>query len=171
MGVSGCGKTSVGLGITRVIQNKQVVFLDADDFHPPENKTKMANGFPLNDDDRLPWLLELHKQLKEKSEHGYVVLACSALKNSYRKILACGQGDEPAVPILFVFLSGSFSTICERITARTGHFMDPSLLQSQFDTLEIPSPTEYALIVVNVDELTVDEIVSLVIQKAQLPIE
>ncbi|NXG72107.1 GNTK gluconokinase, partial [Baryphthengus martii] len=129
-------------------------FYDADDYHSTENKKKMAEGIPLNDEDRIPWLCELHHILRrEDSSRQDAVLACSALKKIYRCILACGasaiQSNQPQQPrenaalqILFVHLDGSIDIIADRLEKRRGHFMPPELLKSQFDTLEPPSPPE-----------------------------
>lgn len=138
MGVSGCGKTSVGrLLAERLGWN----FYDADDFHPPANIAKMAAGIPLDDDDRLPWLSSLHDLISAcRVENRPGVLACSALKERYRQILLDGN---PNVQI--VHLKGSFDLIQSRMMTRAGHYMKPSMLQSQFDALEAP-----------VDALTLD---------------
>ena len=131
MGVSGCGKTTVGKTLAKRLN---LPFYDADDFHPPSNIEKMASGAPLNDADRWPWLEELGNQVLKWEDKGGAVLACSALKNSYRIQLA----TIPEESLHFVFLSGSFNLIKERIISRKNHFFDEKLLQSQFDTLEIP---------------------------------
>ncbi|KAF6327445.1 IDNK gluconokinase [Rhinolophus ferrumequinum] len=153
MGVSGSGKSTVGallaceLGWT---------FYDADDFHPEENRMKMRKGIPLNDQDRIPWLCNLHDiLLRDVATGQHVVLACSALKKVYRDILMRGKDGAPRkcaepgkeeklaeVKLLVVHLSGSFEVISERLLQRKGHFMPPELLQSQFDILEPPSAPE-----------------------------
>lgn len=127
-GVSGCGKSTVGQILA---QRRSLTFLDADDFHPPSNVDKMTAGIPLTDDDRLPWLQNLAAELK-KHEQG-VVLACSALKESYRKLLSSGNPS-----IHWVLLTGSYQLIEHRLKTRTAHFFNPDLLRSQFETLEIP---------------------------------
>ena len=131
MGVSGCGKTTIGKLLSRKVQ---LPFYDADDFHPKANINKMAIGLPLNDEDRLPWLKILGTQIKAWEKKGGAVLACSALKESYRKLLVTVPKDK----IQFIYLSGSYNLIKEQIISRKNHFFDESLLQSQFDTLEIP---------------------------------
>lgn len=130
MGVSGCGKTSVGQAVCRCIPGCE--FLDADAFHPESNKAKMRSGVPLQDSDRWAWLECIKQTLDRRTSH--IVLACSALKQAYRDVLA--QSD-PEMKI--VFLNGSFDTIQSHISSRKDHFMPVSLLQSQFDALEIPS--------------------------------
>lgn len=134
MGVSGSGKTTVGKLLADALGAR---FVDADDYHPIENKQKMQSGEALKDLDRLPWLRRLNAVCLEPRK-GKLVLACSALKASYRAIL------EEKNPISWVYLSGSFDQILERLESRSGHYMPPSLLSSQFNDLE---PPEGALIV------------------------
>jgi gluconokinase len=130
MGVSGAGKTTVGsLLATRL----GCEFLDADAFHPPENVAKMAAGVPLTDEDRQLWLVKLHRALAERAANGTsVVLACSALKDSYRKVL------EDGVAIRWVYLRISPETAHERLRERVGHYAKETLVESQFETLEEP---------------------------------
>lgn len=129
MGVSGCGKSTIGQLLARHLG---AAFFDGDDFHPPENIAKMAAGRPLTDDDRFPWLLRLRQLIDEQLAAGKTaVIACSALKKSYRDVLR-RQG------VVFVYLRGDFETIWARVNGRH-HFMPPALLQSQFDTLEEPA--------------------------------
>lgn len=131
MGVSGCGKTTVGKALA---ERLRASFLDADDFHPAANVEKMRTGTPLNDDDRTPWLATLNRELRERSQRGErVVLACSALKHRYRD--AIGAQIAHAA---WIFLDGSFDVIAERMRARANHYMPESLLRSQFETLERP---------------------------------
>ena len=128
MGVSGSGKTTIG---TLLAQRLGCEFLDGDDFHPPQNVAKMAAGTPLDDADRRPWLEGLNAKLKSR-EHA--VLACSALKQSYREILA------KDIPLCrFVFLKGSLELIRARLRERQHRYMPASLLESQFATLEPPA--------------------------------
>lgn len=131
MGVTSVGKTSLAIQLS---ENLKLPFFDADDFHPEANKLKMASGHPLNDQDRLGWLHKLHELLSTHQNKG-VVLACSALKESYRQILMGQIGHK----ISWIFLHGSIDLLTKRIKNRTGHFMPESLLQSQFDTLEVPA--------------------------------
>ncbi|XP_066113103.1 probable gluconokinase isoform X2 [Saccopteryx bilineata] len=153
MGVSGSGKSTVGALLASELGWK---FYDADDYHPEENRMKMGKGIPLNDQDRIPWLCNLHDiLLRDVASGQHVVLACSALKKVYRDILIRGEAgapqkrDEPGeegalaeVKLLVVYLAGSFEVISGRLRKRKGHFMPPELLQSQFDTLEPPSAPE-----------------------------
>ncbi|NXY43042.1 GNTK gluconokinase, partial [Ceuthmochares aereus] len=129
-------------------------FYDADDYHSPANKKKMAEGTPLNDEDRMPWLYALHDILRrEDSSTQDAILACSALKKVYRRVLVSGAsavesnqpeqpGENAALKILFVHLDGPMEIIAGRLEKRSGHFMPPKLLKSQFDTLEPPSAPE-----------------------------
>jgi carbohydrate kinase, thermoresistant glucokinase family len=133
MGVSGSGKTTLGVLLAKALN---WTFLDADDFHPVANIAKMSAGQPLNDADRIPWLNTLRERLElALSREESLVLACSALKSSYRDILH-PRADEP---IHFVYLRGSSELIAERLAGRGGHFMNPSLLASQLATLEEPA--------------------------------
>jgi len=131
MGVSGCGKTTVG---TLLANEKKVPFFDADDFHPEDNIQKMQAGLPLNDDDREPWLNILSEKIREWNDESGAVLACSALKKSYRNTLTSESSE-----VTFIWLDGSYDLIKSRMQKREGHYMPPDLLQSQFDALEPPS--------------------------------
>ena len=140
MGVSGVGKTTVG---KRLAERLGVEFLEGDSFHPPANIAKMKNGEPLTDADRQPWLEILARELAARRDAGNgVVLACSALRRRYRDILRAGHDD-----VDFVFLDADQAVIQRRLDARHGHFMPPSLLDSQFATLEKPGPDERAIVV------------------------
>ena len=131
MGVSGCGKSSVGEALAKELGWN---FYDADDFHPPENVAKMADGRPLNDSDRAPWLATLHDLISSSLKEGRPgVLACSALKERYRQQLLDGNSD-----VQIVYLKGSYNLIWSRMSARKEHYMKPDMLRSQFDTLEEP---------------------------------
>ena len=127
MGVSGCGKTTTGKLLAKKLD---CPFYDADDYHPEINKSKMASGTPLTDADRQPWLETLAQLISETQ--GPLVLACSALKEAYRQTL------DPQSLAFWVVLSGDFETISERLAQRSDHFFDANLLQSQFDTLQLP---------------------------------
>ncbi len=138
MGVSGCGKSTVG---TRLAQQLGATFLDADDFHPPANVERMRAGVALTDAERTPWLDALAARLAAAgAADETVVLACSALKRSYRDALRRGA---PALTL--VHLAGSPALLAERITARPGHYMPPTLLPSQLSTLELPGADERAI--------------------------
>jgi gluconokinase len=154
MGVSGCGKSFIG---DRLAQALGGVFADADDFHPPTNIAKMANGIPLNDTERSPWLEILRDQIElhQKTDNCYV-LACSALKQLYRDRLR--ENDSPEA-LIFVYLKGSKALIRQRMEARE-HFMPPALLDSQFATLEEPTDA----IVVDI-ELSPDKIVTAILNQ------
>lgn len=131
MGVTGCGKTTVGAMLAGACGWD---FHDADDFHPAENVTKMKSGTPLTDEDRWPWLARLNAFLLENEGQGKsLVLACSALKQAYRDHLARG-----CATVRFVFLDGDMELIRARLAARQGHYMNPKLLDSQFAALERP---------------------------------
>lgn len=130
MGVTGSGKTTVGQLLSKELGWQ---FYDADDFHSPANVEKMRAGIPLNDDDRKPWLEALNQLVRnclERDENA--VLACSALKESYRKFLLVDES------IKLIYLKGDYALIRERLKARQGHYMNPRLLDSQFETLEEP---------------------------------
>ena len=131
MGVSGSGKTTIGQGVAEALDWG---FSDADDFHSPANVRKMKSGMPLTDEDREPWLRDLRAAIErwKRREPGHV-LACSALKGSYREILRQNDPD-----VKFVYLRGAFDLIARRLKGRKGHFFDPALLRSQFDALESP---------------------------------
>jgi len=130
MGVTGCGKSTVGAALG---EHLGWPFLDADDFHPDENVAKMASGTPLTDDDRWPWLDRVADVLRAAEAKGEsVVLACSALKAAYRERIA-RAGD-----VRFVHLVGDRSTIASRLALRQHKYMPASLLASQFATLEPP---------------------------------
>jgi carbohydrate kinase (thermoresistant glucokinase family) len=131
MGVAGSGKSTIGRQLSVATG---IPFFDGDDFHPPANKEKMKAGQPLNDDDRKGWLKRINELAKEHSQKKGAIIACSALKEKYRIVLARGIKS----PVHWILLEGNFGLIKERMKSREDHFMPASLLQSQFDTLEPP---------------------------------
>ena len=137
MGVSGCGKSTVGRLLARCIKAE---FLEGDDLHPTGNVERMAAGIALTDSDRRQWLLEVAAQLADaRAGHHGLVVSCSALKRSYRDALRAASSD-----LAFVHLGGSAALLESRMQARADHFMPPSLLTSQLQTLEPPGPDERA---------------------------
>lgn len=132
MGVSGTGKSTVGRLLADALGWS---FVEGDDYHPPGNVEKLRAGVPLTDEDRWPWLEALRDRMDAALARGEnVVLACSALKHRYQHYL---EAHDPA-HVHFVWLHGSEELIRARLAARTGHFMNPGLLHSQFQTLEPP---------------------------------
>jgi gluconokinase len=130
MGVTGSGKTTVGMVLAKRLGWD---FLDADDFHSPANKAKMHKGIPLTDADRMPWLTAIHAKLAQlDSEKRSAVLGCSALKQSYRALLMAG------IDAKLVYLRGTYGFIAERLRSRQGHFADEHILAGQFADLEEP---------------------------------
>lgn len=159
MGVSGAGKTTVALGIAT---RTGLIFAEADEFHSPANVASMRAGVPLDDGARLPWLRDLAGWMADRAADGVsTVLACSALRRSYRDVLREGP---PSVE--FVHLDGSAEVIRERMARRAGHYMPASLLESQLATLEQPHPDE-SVLVLDVS-LTPDELVSAAIDRLGL---
>jgi carbohydrate kinase (thermoresistant glucokinase family) len=132
MGVSGSGKSTIGLMLADALH---LPFFDGDDYHPIENVAKMKAGIPLEDADRYSWLNRLHDLAFEIVIKDGGVIACSALKESYRKILMHGIEQN----VKWIFLDGDFDLIKKRMEARQSHYMPAKLLESQFNTLEIPS--------------------------------
>ncbi len=140
MGVSGSGKTTVGALLAGRLGWSAA---EADDFHPAANIAKMRSGRPLDDADRLPWLEAIAAQIDRwRAEGTRGVITCSALKRRYRDIIV---GDRPDVRL--VFLKGERELIADRLAARLGHFMPPTLLESQFAALEEPTPDERPVVV------------------------
>jgi len=152
MGVSGCGKTTIGESLSARLGWD---FIEGDSVHSPENVEKMSRGIPLTDEDRLPWLKELHALLIERQTQGKsVIVSCSALKRSYREILRRGIDD-----VQFVFLEGDYDTILDRMQNREGHYMRPGMLRSQFEALERPDESEALIVSIEQPvEDTVEEI-------------
>ena len=146
MGVSSSGKSTVGQSIARRLH---VPFLDGDGYHPQANVEKMRSGIPLTDQDRWPWLDRLAIALHEAADRkGAAVGACSALRRVYRDFLTEKAGE----PILFVYLDGSREVIAQRMARRQHEYMPTSLLDSQFDTLEVPDPASENVLVAPVTD-------------------
>ena len=150
MGVTSCGKTSVGEGLASELG---CPFIEGDKLHPASNIAKMSAGTPLSDTDRWPWLEIIGKAMKADCGKGHgVVASCSALKKAYRRKLA----EAVEQPIAFIHLYGSRDLLAARMADRKGHFMPTSLLDSQLATIEVPGPDEPALhldVILPVDEL------------------
>jgi gluconokinase len=131
MGVSGCGKTAVGQSLA---ERLDAVFVEGDALHSPQNVEKMSRGIALTEDDRVPWLGRIHvkmNQLRAQAKTG--VIACSALSRHARRLLGVSDPD-----VILVYLHGGRELIAERLNQRTGHYMPPSLLDSQLEALEEP---------------------------------
>ncbi|CAG9295388.1 gluconokinase [Celerinatantimonas diazotrophica] len=144
MGVSSSGKSSVGSALAKAIDAK---FIDGDDLHPKANILKMSEGAPLNDDDRSPWLERIRDaafSIGHKSEQGVIV--CSALKRRYRNTIRDGNPH-----LIFLHLYGDIELVSRRMRQRENHFMPQSLLQSQFDALEMPSHDETDVFTISID--------------------
>jgi carbohydrate kinase (thermoresistant glucokinase family) len=156
MGVSGSGKTTIAKGVADRL-GWQV--LEGDKLHPPANIAKMSAGTPLNDEDRWPWLRAIAAAIDDWRANGVSgVVACSALKQSYRDILIGPRAD-----VALVYLQGSHDLIATRMAARHGHFMPPGLLDSQFATLEEPGEAEHPIVASIVP--AADAIVETIIEK------
>lgn len=140
MGVSGCGKTTIGEALARRLGWS---FADADSFHPPANIAKMSAGQPLDDDDRAPWLAAIAAWIDQRrGGSDSAVVTCSALKRRYRAVIVGGRPE-----VRLVYLDGSRELIAKRLAGRHEHFMPGALLDSQFAALEPPGPDEHPLIV------------------------
>jgi gluconokinase len=137
MGVAGAGKSAVGSALAQALG---VAYVEGDAYHPATNVQRMASGIPLTDADRLPWLYALAARLRDAAEAGTgLVMACSALKRSYRDVLRAG-----ADRITFIYLQGERELLAARLAQRREHFMPPSMLESQLAALEPPGPDEGA---------------------------
>ena len=148
MGVSGCGKTTIGRELS---SHLSYTFYDADDFHSLQNKNKMAAGIPLTDQDRQPWLQSLAELITTSDQ---IVLACSALKRSYRKELLLKRD------VMCVYLRGSYELIRGRMEQRSGHYFSAALLTSQFEALEEPLPCE-SVVVINIENTITSVVASI----------
>ncbi|WP_166648557.1 gluconokinase [Phyllobacterium brassicacearum] len=138
MGVSGCGKSTVGAALAKALD---ATYVDGDDLHTPENIAKMSTGTPLHDTDRWPWLDRVGDALAHRQET--TIIGCSALKRAYRDRIRAKVEE----PVLFIHLSGTREEIARRMHNRPGHFMPASLLDSQFAALEAPRSDEFAVTV------------------------
>ena len=155
MGVSGSGKSTIG---SRLAERLRAEFVDADEYHSAENKSKMAAGIPLTDEDRRPWLQALASVLAGwHLQQVSGVLACSSLKVAHREILGVGPH---AGKLTFVLLEGNKELIASRLAVRQHEFMNRQLLESQFDALEV---SDYALRIVN--DRAPDEIVDVLLAR------
>lgn len=159
MGVSGCGKSTIGQMLSEELS---IPFFDGDDFHPQANIDKMSRGIPLTDEDRYDWLVSLNELAKTEIQEKSCIIVCSALKESYRDILSRDIKNR----VKWVHLAGSFEQIFERLRNRKNHFMSSDLLQSQFATLEAPRNA----LVVNID-LAPQEIVEKITKKIKMKSE
>jgi len=158
LGVSGCGKSTVARALAERLGGD---YLDADDFHPTTNKAKMAEGIALTDEDRWPWLDALNAELRGRTgKDGWLFLACSALRDSYRERLRRNLPE-----LRFVYLKGTQRLIRNRLEKRLGHFMPPELLESQFETLE--EPTDAITVEIDGTPLEIIEKIDLLIRREQ----
>ena len=164
MGVSGSGKTTVARGVAARLGWD---VLEGDSFHPPNNVAKMSKGIPLDDADRLPWLHAIARAIDAELAAGRsCVVTCSALKRSYRDILI-----GPRKNVALVYLQGSHALLAERMRNRVGHFMPPSLLDSQLATLEEPTPEEAPITVAVAPppERIVDAVIAALRERGLIP--
>ncbi|NTF40981.1 gluconokinase [Rhizobium rhizogenes] len=151
MGVSGSGKTSIGEGVAARLG---VHFIEGDALHPAANVEKMSKGIPLTDEDRWPWLEKIGQEIAASLSKGEgIAVSCSALKRTYRERLRAAAGGH----LYFVYLDGSKELLTKRMGERKGHFMPASLLESQLQTLEVPTG-EPGVVTVDIDD-TIDGIV------------
>jgi gluconokinase len=140
MGVAGSGKTTIG---EQLAKRLGWTYEDGDRFHPKANVEKMSAGHPLTDEDRWPWLQAIAGEIDRLCrQDGHAVIGCSALKRAYRDVLVHGRND-----VRIVYLDGSQQLIAGRLAKRKGHFMPPTLLESQFKALQPPAPDEHAIAV------------------------
>lgn len=162
MGVSGSGKSTIAEALARTIG---FACEDGDSYHPPSNVAKMHAGTALTDDDRWPWLQAIADDIDRKANAGHrLVISCSALKRAYRDVLVHNRSD-----VRLVYLKGARQLIAERLALRKDHFMPPSLLESQFATIEEPTPDEN-VVIVDIDA-TVDRIVAAIADRLQLSLK
>jgi gluconokinase len=163
MGVAGSGKSTIAAALSRQLGWAAA---EADEFHPQANIQKMSQGIPLQDEDRWPWLQEIQDWMTAQAREGKsTVLTCSALKQSYRQLLAQAEGR-----VLFLHLHGEADLIGRRMQGREGHFMPPTLLPSQLATLEPLTDGEIAAGSLRLDiSKSPDELVKTIITALQLP--
>jgi len=148
MGVAGSGKTTIGELLSKALGWE---FIDADSFHPRANLEKMMRGLPLDDADRQAWLERLSDLIADRiGKQESAVLACSALRQAYRERLAGGRKE-----VRFVFLKGDYELVKRRLVARQGHFFDPGLLGTQFDTLEEPKGVPFVDVANDSDSIVI----------------
>jgi len=158
-GVSGSGKTTVGLALA---ERLQASFFDGDAFHPESNIAKMSSGIPLTDEDRYPWLKAINEFNRQKVLSETVVITCSALKEAYRKILSA---NIDSALVIWVHLQGNYDLIHERMLKRSDHFMTATMLRSQLDVYEKP---DYGIFVpINQD---LDQLVDCILSEMKLSI-
>jgi len=155
MGVSGSGKTTIG---ELLAKHLNLPFYDGDDFHSAANVAKMAAGHPLNDDDRHDWLATLAQRLGEWEQASGAVLACSALKETYRQTLQNGAQEH----LHWVFLDGSYELLRARLEGRHDHYMKSSMLDSQLATLEKPA---YGLRIELTNDETPEQVVDRIVER------
>lgn len=145
MGVSGCGKSSVGEKLAAALH---LAFIEGDALHPTANVEKMSKGIPLTDEDRMPWLDRIGEDIRASLAKGEgIIVSCSALKRIYRDRLRAAAGGN----LFFVYLEGSKALLTKRMGERKGHFMPASLLESQLATLEVPTG-EQGVVTVDIDD-------------------
>jgi gluconokinase len=163
MGVAGSGKSTIAAALSKHLGWASA---EADEFHPQSNIDKMSQGIPLQDDDRWPWLQQIQNWMTEQARAGHsTVLTCSALKQSYRKLLAEAEGR-----VLFIHLHGDAALISQRMQGREGHFMPPTLLPSQLATLEPLTAEELEAGSLRLDiTRSPEELIAAILAALQLP--
>jgi 6-phosphogluconate dehydrogenase len=156
-GVSGSGKTTVGKALA---ERMKVAFYDGDSFHPAANVAKMSSGIPLDDRDREPWLKAINELIRAKLPSSSLIIGCSALKEKYRDLLSAGIDPSS---LLWVHLQGNYELIYKRMRERAGHFMTADMLQSQFETYEMPARG----LLLNVDQ-ELNKIIDQILSKLEM---
>ncbi len=159
MGVSGSGKSSIGEGVAARLG---IHFIEGDALHPAANVEKMSKGIPLTDEDRWPWLEKIGQEITASLAKGEgIAVSCSALKRTYRERLRASAGGH----LYFIYLHGSKELLTKRMGERKGHFMPASLLESQLETLEVPTG-EPGVVTVDIDD-TIEAIVDVSVSNLQ----